>query len=339
MSQGIGMISLPFTQRGRRSKKAEARYQAELTAFCAAIREIRSTLDFEVSSRGWCYILEEHGLTKGEFDRAQTLITDCRKSGFLPLNIVAEDVAREFEHLEDLDSAPETEAESWVYTILSAHERYQPVSFWADLPCYVEMLVEKVDLRSLFSPICQQYQVPIANGRGWSDLNTRATMMRRFAEHEAQGQQCVLCYCGDHDPAGLQIGEFLRSNMTDLANAVGWRPDNLIIDRFGLNYDFITQHRLSWVDNLETGSGRHLNDPRHPDHKKPYVQDYLRRFGVRKVEANALVVRPQAGRELCRQAILRYVSEDAPMRYQERLEPWRHQLREEILQRLNENNG
>ena len=37
------------------------------------------------------------------------------------------------------------------------------------------------------------------------------------------------------------------------------------------------------------------------------MQDYLARFGARKVEANALVTRAVAGRQLCEDAIKRYV--------------------------------
>ena len=48
-------------------------------------------MDFGVGARGWSYILEQHGLTKGDFDAAQALITDCRKTGDLPLDICAED--------------------------------------------------------------------------------------------------------------------------------------------------------------------------------------------------------------------------------------------------------
>ena len=60
-------------------------------------------------------------------------------------------------------------------------------------------------------------------------------------------------------------------------------------------------------ENLITSSGGRLDDPKHPDHGKDYVQRYLDEYGARKVEANALVVRPEAGRELCREAILEYV--------------------------------
>jgi hypothetical protein len=74
-----------------------------------------------------------------------------------------------------------------------------------------------------------------------------------------------------------------------------------------LNADFIEANGLSWIDNLETSSGGRLDDPRHTDHRKPYVQTYIREFGVRKCEANPLVVTPEAGRQLCRDAILQYV--------------------------------
>ena len=93
------------------------------------------------------------------------------------------------------------------------------------------------------------------------------------------------------------------------------------------------QQRLTWIDNLETGSRRRLDDPRHPDHAKPFVQDYLKRFGARKVEANALVVRPDAGRELCHQAITKYVSPDLVSAYEATLHDLREQVQAEV-QRL-----
>jgi hypothetical protein len=63
-------IQLPQAGRGRRSKAREAEYQRQLDGFAAAIIELDSRLDFKVSARGWCYILEEHGLLKGDFSRA-----------------------------------------------------------------------------------------------------------------------------------------------------------------------------------------------------------------------------------------------------------------------------
>jgi hypothetical protein len=59
--------------------------------FCNLILQIHSTMDFRVGVRGWCYILEQHGLLKSEFEDAERLIINCLKSGDLPLDICAED--------------------------------------------------------------------------------------------------------------------------------------------------------------------------------------------------------------------------------------------------------
>jgi hypothetical protein len=142
--------------------------------------------------------------------------------------------------------------------------------------------------------VCAEFHVPLTNIKGWSDLNSRAAMMRRFAEHEAAGRQGVLLLCGDHDPGGLHITGTMRENLEALSGAVGWTPDNLVISRFGLNAEFINRHGLTWIDNLETSSGLQLDDEEHNDHAKRYVQDYIIEFGVRKCEANALVKTPES---------------------------------------------
>jgi hypothetical protein len=247
----------------------------------------------------------------------------------LPLDICAEDDNRQAENLDALDpESPDGYAAFIVESVQHQHTFYTPFSFWRDLPVYVEMRVEKVDLRSLFEPVCKEFHIPLTNARGWSDINSRAAMMRRFALWESEGKKCVLLYCGDHDPAGHAISDNLASNMADLATAVGWAPHRLIIERFGLNADFIEAQGLTWNEGLDTGGGRHpLDDPRHPDHAKPYVQDYLRRFGARKVEANALVVRAEAGRELCRE---RYVPTNAGMEYEGVLQIEREKVREAV---------
>jgi len=64
------------------------------------------------------------------------------------------------------------------------------------------------------------------------------------------------------------------------------------------------------------------------------VQDYIEQFGIRKCEANALVVVPAVGRELCRDAILEFVPAKAPARYRSKLDRERAKLREAIHQQL-----
>ena len=134
----------------------------------------------------------------------------------------------------------------------------------------------------------------------------------------------------------MQISGQLRSNLAELSGAVGWSPKRLRIDRFGLDYDFIQKQELTWIDNLRTSKKKPPNDladPKHPDHPKDYVQNYLKQFGARKCEANRLVVRQAAARQLCLAAITRYLPEDAPKAYQAKLAPHREQLRLAIADR------
>ena len=113
---------LPWRPPGRQTKEGQARYEAELQAFCDRVLKIRARSTIEVSSRGWAYLLEEHGLKKGDFDAAQTLINDCRKSGMLPLDICVEDSKRSAENLERLDDwSVDDEADAIVSSLASRH--------------------------------------------------------------------------------------------------------------------------------------------------------------------------------------------------------------------------
>jgi hypothetical protein len=107
---------LPKRPRGRPSRTFSMdAHQARIKRFCDLIQQIHSTMDFRVGSRGWCYILERHGLLKGDFKDAEKLITEFRKSGDLPLDICAEDDSRGTIGLEQLDSndIPQ-QVDSWV---------------------------------------------------------------------------------------------------------------------------------------------------------------------------------------------------------------------------------
>ena len=148
---GGGSVTFPRRPRGRPTATTNERYDRELAAFADAILKINSTLDFRISSRGWCYILEEHGLGKGDFNAAQSLINDCRKTGLLPIDICAEDVSRLPDFFEDIDDeTPEECADRLADYINKAHRSYTPVSFWDYQSYYIEILVEKIDLKLCF---------------------------------------------------------------------------------------------------------------------------------------------------------------------------------------------
>jgi hypothetical protein len=62
----------------------------------------------------------------------------------------------------------------------------------ANSDVYIEIAVEKVDLKSLFDPICERFCIPLQNIKGWADINDRAGMMKRFAKWERCGKRCIL---------------------------------------------------------------------------------------------------------------------------------------------------
>jgi hypothetical protein len=106
------------------------------------------------------------------------------------------------------------------------------------------------------------------------------------------------------------------------------------VDCFGLNYDIIVKHGLTWIDGLITGSGEDLGNPKHPDHFKPYVRDYIKKYDKKKVEANALLVDPAAGRALCRAAILKYVDQSKVNQWKRERDRLRRQVRDLLPEAL-----
>ena len=326
-------VNIPRRKRGRPSADAGAAYESQMTTFCDFIKTTAAKLDFRPSARGWAYLLEnERLIDKCELDSAQDRINDARKSGALPLDICSEDAKRAWHNTEKLDNEdPADEATRIKQTVKAWISEYQPRSFWTGKTYYIQLIVEKIDLRELFLPVCERWHIPIANGGGWSDLNLRGELMTRFRDNLEAGQIPVVLYAGDFDPVGLQISDTLHANIEQLSVAVRWNAADLIIDRFGLNHKFIKEHNLTWIDNLQTSGKGAINDlanPKHKHHHFPHVQDYLAKYGARKVEANALVTRAQAGRELCEAAILKYMVEpDLPERFEQELEPEREALR------------
>ena len=156
-------LNLPKRSPGRPSPEARAEYEIALTAWCDGIKAMHEERaedphNFDVSSRGWCYLLEPYGLNKGDFDVAQRLINDCRKSGLLPLDICCEDGRRSADNLEDLDgSDPKVRAAEIVAYANTAEKYYYPHSFWDAQEYYIEAMVEKVDLKNLFSSVCEPF--------------------------------------------------------------------------------------------------------------------------------------------------------------------------------------
>jgi len=298
-------LRLPLKTTGRPSKAWQANHSAELSDFADKIKRIGAEIGNKVSSRGWCYLLEGMRLiNKDQFDIAEDVINECRYKGVIPMDFVASDQSRSFSYVENLNPRsvdPKEYLARQIRSLLDSPNYKEDVAFWKSQGVFIQMMVEKIDLRELFKPICSKYHVPIGNAKGWSDMLSRWQLALRFKEAEELGLKVVLLYYGDHDPAGLLISETLRKNLDDISEASKWTPKNLIIDRFGLNHDFIMKYGLVWIDNLISGSGKP------PDKNKAYVREYVKKFGERKVEANAILRIRDISCKYCEDTILKYM--------------------------------
>lgn len=326
-------MRVPESRRGKKGK-------AEMAQFATELKELAARQPHKWSSRGWCYILEgAAGLPKSEFNRAQKLINHMRKTGLLPLDFCDYDVARPWWGVESADAmSAEEHLLVWLQIAVKNADYYDP-DWWIGEEYYIQMMVEKKDLVTVFKPICQEYHIPITTAKGWSDINQRAEMVARYKKmEEERGLTPILLYGGDFDPWGLMIGDTAKKNLTQLAAATGWMPDNLIVDRFCLNLDFIESQNIPWIENLGTSESRpgkpnDLSDPRHHSHNQSVVQKWLRDIGARKVEANAIaVIDLDAVEQMCRDAIEVHLGTDALTRFADKKTPGVQAVQDKILE-------
>jgi hypothetical protein len=305
-----------------------------------AIERLSSATGYKFGPRGWAYYAEGLGLiTKGEFARFEKLLVDMRKDGELDPDVIEPDASRVATTVYDFEAAshaPEEQAQWAVEDIgdnLKTWARgYFQHGYWDDLDFYVEMIVEKKDLVQIFQSTADRYNVRITNGKGDTDIHTRLAMLKRFRDHDAEGRRCVLLAVGDHDPKGLDIVKGLERTIMSCANIKGldWYDPNFDVVNIGITEQQIIDLGLMKIGNLETSGGRDLSDPRHPDHGKRYVQDYIARFGVWKCEANALVGNPNGAKAMLEDSINRFIPASHPTDIRAKNEPGQAEVREEI---------
>ncbi len=329
----MSKITLPYRKRGGQPKGAEAKYNQDMIHFTNVMKEEQRGIDFKVGTRGWCYILEgRHLISKGDFDLGVEKISEARKSGLLPIDFSADDPKRKAVNVVVEDDDVEDTLDAWKRSMLNSVNNYIPELLSDHTLVHFEVMVEKTDLVGLFKPVCEKYQIPITNIGGQPDINSRVKTMRRCSEAFEVGKRAIILYCGDHDPSGLDIANTLMNKFQSLEEGTGINPSFMELDIFGLTYEYIMENDLVWVENLDTSStkktGLGLGDKDHPDHYKPYVQNYINLYGVRKVEANALLKNIDDARSLLEGTILKYIEPDALDEYDNSLIQSRGDLKE-----------
>lgn len=297
-------------------------YRKTLAIFAEEIKAIDRQSSFHVRPRmrGWGYRLESLGkIDKGQFDALANAINDCRKIGLLPMNIISPDpdTSRHFQGIHRA-TTPNTILDQFrngvkeMLDILPSNI----TDFYAGEKYYVIMVVEKGEVLSLFGLVCRDYFVPYVSSKGWSNLEIRANIAAQCKWALEYRLIPVLLLFYDMDPKGEEIPDTFRKNLKDMEEATGWNPNNMIIERFGLTDEQIVRFRLSWVNNLQTSSGREAKSTRK-------VIAYIQRHGERKCEMESLYKDDEttrAAEQICREAIEKYLGCDAKERFRKKEE-------------------
>jgi len=309
------ITALPRMGSGRVSEARRLRFLAEVREVVAWMRSYVAQLGFAPVARSWLYALESEGIiTKGDFTWAGKWLADRRKEGLIPFELVGADSTRALtgHDAHDEEETPREYINRRLRESLERAKHYWPASYWKHQRYFPIIWTEKRDLIKLFEP-----ELPAAVRRfaskGQADVNSRVALIEECKWADSEGLLPVILYCGDLDPMGVKMSDAILENLMPLAKVLdwaeelGWMADRGCIVRFGLNAEFVDNAGLLWIDGLETSSGDDLADPLHKHHEFPYVQDYLQKYGPRKVEANALIANPTAARALIREELWQWL--------------------------------
>lgn len=313
---------MPRSGRGKKigSKRYNTEFVPEMRQFVRWMESVRNALGTAPVCRTWLYIFEEMGwINKDEFEWAITWLSDMRKKHCLiPIHLIGKDVSRpvsSYGFVEEAATAYESFQQSMRATL--DYTSYRPHDYWDYQRYFPVVWSEKLDIIKMLSSVIPAQVVHLA-GKGWADINSRAQVIDLCKEAQLEkGLIPVILYLGDLDPAGVNISNNLRKNLKDLEEAMDWDgADDIRIVRVGLTEEFVDLHNLPWVDNLITASKKDLADPRHKDHNKDYVQDYIRKYGVRKCEQNAMVLCVEESKELLRRHLYNFLNVDGEKQWQ-----------------------
>lgn len=310
----INPYLMDFKKGGGGSSKTREFNKAVLMPLVEKMLDERNRLSFSPTLRGWCYLLEGDGVCgKSEFDKVMNRITMARKQGLLPLNITAEDETRIGDGGGWVSSSLDTLINDALEAMQNVPQYYKTTKLEEHSGYHIELFVEKLDLIGMLEPVTRKYEVRASCSRGWGDLHSRASLIERC---DNSGLPNIIFLFGDHDIGGLSITDAFKSNCEELLPALEMAelPDMTFI-RIGLNKQEIDDLGLIWIEGLETSSGKDLAKPSHPQFKTKPVQDYLKTFGARKCEANALLKNPKAAISIMEKAIQCYVTADDFDRY------------------------
>ena len=203
------------------------------------------------------------------------LLTRLRLDGTIPMNCIADETRPTtswYVHANAQDFA-----RSELDDFLKGYRR----NLQQTQPLHIEVVAEKLTLKSIIRPVCAKFNVPYTIGRGYGSLPSRWEIVQRF--RRSGKEHLCLIVLGDLDPEGINIGESLLQSIREDFGEYGTEAV-----RAGLNPEHIRRFHLS-------------DNPAEAKESSSRYADFVKHYGRRVYELEAL--EPKQLQEILTEAI------------------------------------
>ena len=209
---------------------AEGRTQVANLPFAAVTTELLGANQPD-TVRGTMYLAVSSGLLpdtgSSSYNRVQGLLKRLRNNGVIPFEWVVDNIRQ------TVKPSSWSGLEDFAVTVREAYRK----NFWAELPDYPQIIVEKDSVAGRIAQVTEEYDVALHPLRGYSSI----TFAHAIAEDwKRSGKNIYAYYIGDYDPSGMDLERSVRETITRYADGVTfhWKRLAVLAEHFG-EFDII----------------------------------------------------------------------------------------------------
>jgi hypothetical protein len=231
---------------------------------------------YSVVSAGWL-----PDTAKTSYGRIQRLLNTLRKKGVIPFPWIVDNVRS------TIKPSSWSGLADFADTVAEAYRK----DFWAQLPDYVEIIVEKDTVAGRVAPVTREFDVPLHPLRGYSSTSFAWGIANGWKRIE---KPITVYYVGDHDPSGRDIERSVIQSLREYSGRdFDWH-------RLGVNPEHFEQFDII---------------PLAPKKKDRRYRKFVEEFGERCAEVEAIPANDL--RQMVRDAIEQHIPQAEWDRLQE----------------------
>lgn len=138
---------------------------------------------------------------KKHYDRLGRMMTRLREAGIVPFHWF----------VDNLRSSIKPSSWSGLNDFADTVRNAYRMDFWARLPEYVHVIVEKDAIAGVFAPVTRSYDVALSPVRGYVSLSFAHDIAKQWNAIE---KPIFVYYAGDFDPSGFDLERDLKAKLT-----------------------------------------------------------------------------------------------------------------------------